>query len=220
MPSALIVWGGWEGHRPRDCARWAESLLCAEGFEVGLADTLAVFDDEEGIAAHDLVIPCWTMGSLTAEQERSLTGAVARGTGIAGWHGGMGDAFRPNTQYQFMVGGQFVAHPGDIRRYVVNVAATDDAIAAGLDDFEVSSEQYYMHVDPGNRVLATTTFDGAVAPWVLGCVMPVAWTKRWGEGRVFYCSIGHAPEDLENPPVRELLRRGMVWAAGVRFPRR
>ena len=71
--------------------------------------------------ALSLVVPIWTMGTITKEQEAGLLAAVKSGVGIAGWHGGMGDSFRNNTEYQWMVGGQWVAHPGNMIDYEVNI---------------------------------------------------------------------------------------------------
>jgi len=146
------------------------------------------------------------------QQERGLLDAVRGGAGLAGWHGGMGDAFRNNVEYQFMVGGQWVAHPGNIIDYQVNITDHDDPITAGLADFSMHSEQYYLHVDPSNAVLATTTFGDQYLPWIAGTVMPVVWKRQWGAGRVFYCSLGHHASDFEVPEAREIVRRGMLWA--------
>ena len=140
--------------------------------------------------ALSLVVPCWTMGEITGDQSKGLLNAVRGGVGIAGWHGGMGDSFRGNTEYQFMVGGQWVEHPGGIIDYEVNITKPEDAIVAGLSDFRMHSEQYYMHVDPSNEVLATTTVGGDPYPWIEGCVMPAVWKRMYGEGRVFYSALG------------------------------
>lgn len=210
MSDALIVWGGWEGHQPEAFAELCAGLLRDEGFGVEIASSLDALA-ADALAGLSLVVPIWTMGAIPAERLTALLGAVQSGVGIAGFHGGMGDAFRDATDYQFMVGGQFVAHPDGIKDYVVNVV--DDPLTEGLADFRVHSEQYYLHVDPSNHVLATTTFAPETAPWVSGTVMPVAWTRAWGAGRVFYSSLGHAPEELDVPEARELLRRGMAWAA-------
>lgn len=212
---ALIVWGGWEGHAPREFAELWRSILQDSGFEVQLADTLDVYRDPATMKSVDLVVPIWTMGELEPEQERGLLDAVSSGVGIAGWHGGMGDAFRSSPAYQWMVGGQFVAHPDGIHEYRVSIVDRDDPISAGIDDFSVRSEQYYMHVDPANQVLATTTFETESAPWTNGTVMPVVWKRSFGQGRVFYSSIGHALVDHEIAAVRELQRRGIVWASRV-----
>lgn len=213
MKKALMVWGGWEGHEPRQTVEVFVPVLEGEGYEVEVSDTLEVYEDEGKMKALDLVVPCWTMGSITPEQEKGLLNAIAGGTGCAGWHGGMCDAFRESTDYQWMTGGQWVAHPGNIRNYTVNIRKPEDPIVSGLSDFEMNSEQYYLHVDPGNEVLATTTFDGADAPWVAGCVMPVVWKRKWGEGRVFYCSLGHVAADFDVAECREIIRRGMLWAS-------
>lgn len=214
MKSALFIWGGWEGHEPEQCVQRFAPMLQAAGFGVQVSDNLFFLSDRSRLRALSVIIPCWTMGSLNAEQEQNLLDAVAGGVGIAGWHGGMGDAFRNNTNYQFMVGGQFVAHPGNIVDYRVNITDHRHPVTRGIPDFDVHSEQYYMHVDPSNHVLATTTFSGrAGMDWIHNVEMPVAWTRTWGRGRVFYCSIGHHAADFDNPEVRDLVRRGILWSA-------
>jgi type 1 glutamine amidotransferase len=208
MSDALIVWGGWEGHRPEAFAERCAGMLEHDGLTVRISDTLDALTE---LGDERLVVPIWTMGTIEPEPLAALLRAVEGGMGLAGFHGGMADAFRDATDYQFMVGGQFVSHPDGIKDYEVHVL--DDPLTQGLSDFRVHSEQYYMHVDPSNHVLATTTFDPETTPWVAGTVMPVAWTRRWGAGRVFYSSLGHAPAELDVPEARELLRRGMLWAA-------
>ena len=211
---AIMVWGGWEGHEPKQCVDIFAPILEEEGFAVTISDTLDTYKDRDLMAEQDLVVPAWTMGQIEGEQEQGLLAAVDSGVGIAGWHGCMADSFRNNTTYQFMVGGQFVAHPDGIIDYTVNIAAPDDPIVAGLDDFQMHSEQYYMHTDPGNEVLATTTLEGRQsAPWVNGTVMPVVWKRAWGAGRVFYSSLGHVARDFDVPQAHEIQRRGMIWAS-------
>lgn len=208
-----MVWGGWEGHEPKKCVDRFEPFLREQGFDVTVSNTLDSYLDEVLMRSLSLVVPVWTMGTITREQEKGLLAAVESGVGIAGWHGGMGDSFRNNTAYQFMVGGQWVAHPGNVLRYTVNLVRRDDPIVKGLGDFEMQSEQYYMHTDPSNEVLATTTFGGEHAEWVAGCVMPVVWKRRWGKGRVFYSSLGHVAKDFDVLEAAEITRRGMLWAA-------
>jgi uncharacterized protein len=215
MPSALFVWGGWDGHEPKQCVELFAPIVAGHGFDVQIADTLDVYLDAERLRALDLIVPVWTMGTITKEQEAGLLTAVQGGVNIAGWHGGMADSFRTNTDYQFMVGGQWVAHPGNVIDYTVSIVRPDDPITAGLNDFAMHSEQYYLHVDPSNEVLATTTFGGEYAPWIAGAVMPVVWKRRWGAGRVFYCSLGHKAHDFDVPEARTIVERGMLWAAGA-----
>ena len=211
---AIMVWGGWEGHEPKQCVDIFAPILEQEGFAVTISDTLDAYKDRDLMAEQDLIVPAWTMGQIEGEQEQGLLAAVDCGAGVAGWHGCMADSFRNNTTYQFMVGGQFVAHPDGIIDYTVNIAAPDDPIVAGLDDFQMHSEQYYMHTDPGNQVLATTTLEGRQsASWVNGTVMPVVWKRAWGAGRVFYSSLGHVARDFDVPEAREIQRRGMIWAS-------
>jgi type 1 glutamine amidotransferase len=217
MPKkALIVQGGWDGHEPVQVSEVFQNILTEEGFEVELADTLDAFLDEEKLRSLHLIVPVWTMGNITSKQVNPVLRAVESGVGIAGCHGGMCDAFRDNVDWQFMTGGNWVAHPGnDGTEYVVNIKQSSSPIIAGIKDFTVRSEQYYLHVDPAVEVLATTRFPVADGPHVPnGSVdMPVVWTKRWGLGRVFYCSLGHHADIVAMEPVATLMRRGFLWAA-------
>jgi type 1 glutamine amidotransferase len=213
MKRALMTWGGWEGHEPKECVNVWAPVLEANGFEVEIHDSLDVFLDRDRMLCLSLIVPVWSMARITRKQERGLLDSVRSGVGIAGWHGGMGDSFRDNPEYQWMVGGQWVAHPDNIIDYEVNIVDHEDPITRGIPDFKMRSEQYYMHVDPSNHVLATTTFHSPSAPWINGCVMPVAWKRTWGEGRVFYSSLGHVAADFDVLEVKEIQRRGMLWAS-------
>jgi len=204
---ALIVWGGWDGHEPGPVANIFAEQLGKHDVEVELADTLDALLDTEKLSGLDLIVPEWTMGEISREQLKAVLGAVEGGVGIAGVHGGMGDSFRQACEWQFMVGGQWVAHPGGVIDYRVHIVDHDDAVTRGLDHFAMQSEQYYMHVDPSNHVLATTTFE------CNGCTMPVAWKRMWGKGRVFYSSLGHVAKDFEVAEALTIITRGMLWAA-------
>ena len=210
---ALLVWGGWEGHEPQLTSAFFAEKLRERDYAVEVRDTLDAYLDAELVNGMDLIVPVWTMGTITREQEKGLLNAIASGIGVAGWHGTMGDSFRNSTDYQFMVGGQWVAHPGNIIDYRVNITKRDDPIMHGLSDFDMHSEQYYMHVDPSNEILATTTFTGDHAAWIAGTVMPVTWKRHWGQGRVFYSSLGHVLRDFDVPEAREIMLRGMLWAS-------
>ena len=212
---ALIVWGGWDGHEPKQCSQVFAPFLEEQGFDVTISDNLDTYLDRSLLQSLSIIVPIWTMGTITTEQLHGLLTAIHAGTGLAGWHGGMGDSFRNSTDYQFMVGGQWVAHPGNIIDYTVNIIDHKDPVTAGLADFAVHSEQYYMHTDPGNKVLATTTFSGTEGdvPWIAGTVMPVVWKRAWGNGRVFYSALGHTAAEFQVPQTLEIMRRGMLWAA-------
>lgn len=215
MSRVLVVHGGWPGHEPLETSQVVASMLEEKGCDVEWSNSLACYADELLMRNIDLVLQCWTMGEIAKEELQGLLLAVKQGTGVSGWHGGLGDAFRNEPDYQFMVGGQWVAHPDDRVEYTVDLAPgyVDDPIIAGLKSFALTSEQYYCHVDPSNEVLATTTFSaGREAPWVSGTVMPVVWKRRYGEGRVFYCSLGHGRADFQVPAVREIIVRGSLWA--------
>jgi hypothetical protein len=214
MKRALLFFGGWPGHQPREGAEYFAEELSLRGCSAELTDSLSCLDDRAYLDRFDLIVPLWTMGSITDQQERNLVAAVQAGAGLGGFHGGMGDSFRGAIGYQWMVGGQFVSHPDDTKDYTVNIVKTADPIVAGLSDFHVRTEQYYMLVDPLNEVLATSVFRSRTAPWIDGVVVPVVWKKRHGLGRVFYSALGHqVREFLEIPEQRELTLRGLLWAS-------
>ena len=213
MKSALMIWGGWDGHEPKQCVEAVAPALEAEGFELEISNTLDALCDAEKLKSVHLIVPCWTMGEMTGEQSGGLFDAIRRGVGLGGWHGGAGDAFRSDCGYQFMVGGQFVDHPGGSIDYTVHITQPDHPIVAGIADFQVTSEQYYMHVDPSNDVLATTRVTGEHIPWVEPFDMPVLWTRRYGEGKVFYSSLGHCAQEFHDvPEILETIKRGLAWA--------
>jgi type 1 glutamine amidotransferase len=210
--NALIFWGGWEGHEPKACAAIVADMLRAEGFATDVSEGTGVLAEGD-LGSYDLIVPVITQVQVEKQALAHLIAAVEAGSGLGGFHGGMADAFRNEPAYQFMVGGQWVAHPGNIIDYRVDITRPDDPIMAGIDDFAYRSEQYYMHVDPSNEVLATTIFSGAHCPWIEGVVMPVVWKRRYGKGRVFYSSLGHVAAEFEVPQMATILRRGLVWAA-------
>ncbi|MEK5057465.1 ThuA domain-containing protein [Paenibacillus shunpengii] len=216
MKKALIVWGGWDGHEPEQVSALFKAWLTEQNFEVEVANTLEAYRDAEKLKNLDLIIPCWTMGEIEKELASNVSTAVMEGVGLAGLHGGMCDAFRTNVDWQFMTGGQWVAHPGnDGVEYTVNIKNSSSTLLAGIEDFQVKSEQYYLHIDPAVEVLATTRFPIVEGPHSTnGAVdMPVVWTKRWGQGRVFYNSLGHHADIVEMPQVKEIMVRGFLWAA-------
>lgn len=215
MKKALIVYGGWPGHDPEGLKEVFSDVLTKENFDVTASDSLDAFLGDLG--GLDLIVPVWTMGSLTSEQEKNVCAAVAKGTGLAGCHGGMCDAFRNNVLWQFMTGSQWVAHPGNggVTYRVRMKRASSSPLIDGIGDFDVTSEQYYLHVDPAVEVLAVTDFaidngdhfsNGIVT-------MPVVYTKMWGKGRVYYNSLGHNRKIFDIPEAREMMRRGFLFAA-------
>lgn len=217
MKKAWIIWGGWDGHEPQLVANRFARILRTEGFEAEIFDDLSVLENCEALNGLDLLVPVWTMGTITREQSAAAAQAVGKyGVGLAGCHGGMCDSFRQDTEWQFMTGGQWVSHPGgDGVKYRVNMRRGSSPLTEGIEDFEVASEQYYVHVDPANEVLATTRYpivnyyhaaNGEVD-------VPVAWTRRWGHGRVYYCSLGHHDDVFDVPQAQEMMRRGFLWAA-------
>ena len=209
----LVVYGGWEGHQPKIFADKISLWLKNQGAKVQLADSTSIYTNTELLNGLDLIIQHITMSEMTDKQSHGLISAIASGVGLAGCHGGLGDSFRENTEYQYMVGGQFVKHPGGQVSYTVKMNNTEDPIIKGINDFSLFSEQYYMHVDPAIEVLATTQFSGEHDSWIAGVEVPVVWKKAFGKGRVYYNAIGHSEKDFEIPEVWNLIKQGVLWAA-------
>ena len=209
---ALIVWGGWEGHTPERSANIVRDMLVAHGFTVTIDTSTESFADPD-LGSNDLIVPAITMSRIEKEELTNLLAAVRAGSGIAGFHGLMCDSFRNEPDYQFMTGGQWVSHPGNIIDYRVDIAKPGDPIVSGIGAFAYRSEQYYMHVDPTNEVLATTTFSGEHLDFIDGVVMPVVWKRQYGKGRVFYSALGHAADEFAVPQMRTIFERGALWAS-------
>ncbi len=215
----LFTYGGWNGHEPEKFRDYMMAWLKEEGAEALAYSSLDPYTDKPLMNSIDLVMQVFTMSSITKEQEKGLLDAIAKnGTGMAGWHGGMCDAFRNNTEYQFMTGGQWVAHPGGVIDYKVNIRNKTDEVTKGLKDFDMHSEQYYMHVDPNVKVLATTRFNGDIDSWIDGCIIPVTWKKMYGKGRIFFTSVGHNLNHITKvPEAITMLKRGIQWAGGSKY---
>ncbi|MBS1887457.1 MAG: ThuA domain-containing protein [Actinobacteria bacterium] len=218
MKKALFLYGGFPGHSPYEIAAWAVPQMRDLGFEVEEIQDPHLL--ERDLTGYDLLVMGWTQSQttedLTDRAEARLMEAVRGGTGIAGWHG-MTASFRASLPYSYIVGGSFVEHPGGeaIRvPYEVEIVDRDHPVTAGVADFGVASEQYYMHVAPDAHVLATTTFDGEPdVPWLKGLVAPFAWVKQFGDGRVFYTAAAHEVEEYEKPEQARLIRQGLAWAS-------
>ncbi|GLY17439.1 hypothetical protein Kisp01_44530 [Kineosporia sp. NBRC 101677] len=223
---ALIVRGGWAGHEPVAATDLFIPFLESSGFDVRIEDGPAVYADGELMAGIDLVVQCVTMSTIERDQARGLSRAVAAGTGLAGWHGGIADSYRDSADYVQLVGGVFACHPGkdpaerdDSERdnfipHRVDITAGDHPITAGINSFDLLTEQYWVLSDEYNEVLATTTV--AAQPWnewSRPITSPAVWTRQWGQGRVFVATPGHSLDVLRTPQVRTLIERGLTWAS-------
>ena len=224
----IYVYGGWEGHKPTESVNLMVPKLRAEGANVKVFDKLSVYKDEKLMAETDLIIQIWTMGKITKKQFEGLEKAIMNGTGFAGWHGGLGDAFRDNLRYQFIVGGQFLFHPGGQIDHSIKIIDKSDPITKGLNDFDLKeTEQYYMLIDPNIKVLAISEFvrekyekPGKEENKITRSTMPVVWKKHYGKGRIFYSSIGHHLTEFKVPEVMTMQMRGFRWASEGKYAKK
>jgi len=226
--NALVVRGGWDGHMPVETTDLFIPYLEANGFDVRIEGGPAIYTDEAYLDTVDLVLQINTMNTIAKEEFAGLQRAVLNGTGLAGWHGGIADAYRDNADYLHMIGGQFAHHAGvdpadrtgeqsdNYIPYTVHITdyGRTHPITEGIDDFDLVSEQYWVLSDEYNDVLATTT--QAVRPWDAWnrpVTAPAIWTRQWGKGRIFVSAPGHRLEIVESQPVRTIIERGLLWAA-------
>ena len=212
MKRALIVWGGLELHEPERGARLVGGWLEEAGFAVPLSNDYEALGGPD-ISSYDLVMPQVTGGELSRDASIAFCAAVENGVGVAAFHHGLATSFPGNARLRFLSGSTFASHPGDIITYRVDPLVTDDPVMAGIESFPHTSEQYFLHVDPSVDVLATTTFSGEHAWWKKDVKVPVVFKSRFGEGRVFYSALGHKPDELADPSIATILKRGMAWAA-------
>jgi uncharacterized protein len=226
--AALIVRGGWDGHRPVDATDLFIPYLHANGFSTRIEDSPKVYADSGYLASVDLIVQCVTMSKIEGDQLRGLRQAIAAGTGMAGWHGGIADSYRDASDYLHLIGGQFACHParlpddaveGEANNFVpYTVTISPDAkahpIVAGIDDFDLVTEQYWVLFDDYLDVLATTTQKARPGdPWHREVTSPAVWTRHWGEGRIFVTTPGHSLDILCHPLVRTIIERGLLWAS-------
>ena len=211
---AWILTGGWPGHDPEGVAAWTAQRLQRLGLASEVVHDLDVLLEPGALDALTLIVPNWSMGEISSDQAAALVSAVERGLAVVGTHGGMGDAFRNSLPYQWLVGGQFVGHPGDVCPHRITFEP-GSPLLGDLASITLVSERYVMLVDPAVSVHARLTFDDDPLPWLEGVQAPVAWTRRWGSGRVAYMSIGHTLDDLRQPTVTTAFDRLAAWAAGV-----
>jgi type 1 glutamine amidotransferase len=226
---ALVVRGGWAGHEPVKATDLFLPYLRDQGFSVEVADSPAPYADAALMASTDLVVQCVTMATITPEEVAGLVTAVRNGTGLAGWHGGIADSFRASADYLQLIGGQFAAHAaqdapeqrtGDQsdnyvpHRITLTPAAATHPVTEGLADFDLETEQYWVLADDYNDVLATTTTAPRPwEPWQRPVTCPAVWTRQWGRGRVFVATPGHTVAVLQDPNVRTIVERGLLWAS-------
>ncbi|MHA1792565.1 MAG: ThuA domain-containing protein [Promethearchaeota archaeon] len=221
---ALIIWGGWSGHTPYPSSLLMQDILEEEDYEVLVENSLEPYLDYKLLSSMDLVIHCWTQANEKEHEimmgkggTSNLSNAILDGLGFVGWHGGLNDSFRNDTEFAFLIGSTWVAHPGGVIDFEVNISKPDDPIVKGLNDFKLKSEQYYCQFDPGiisgvnGEVLATTTFKHPYGAWN-GVVMPFVYKRWWGDGKIFYAAFGHTFADFNVPETVEIMKRGMLWA--------
>lgn len=225
---ALIVRGGWNGHRPVESTELFIPFLEVHDYDVQVVESPAIYADADAMAAIDLIVQSVTMSEITHEQVMGLHAAVAAGTGLTGWHGGIADSYRASSDYLQLVGGQFATHPSrepahlregseenNYLTYTVDLTALGrrHPITEGIDDFQLTTEQYWVLHDDLIDVLATTTHPVQPwHPWHRPITSPAIWTRLWGNGRIVVTTPGHSPDILRDANVRTVIERGMLWA--------
>ena len=228
MKNALVVRGGWDGHQPVETTNVFIPFLEANGYSVRVEESPAIYADADYLSTVDLIQQTNTMNVITREEFAGLQNAIIAGTGFAGWHGGIADSYRNNSDYLQMVGGQFANHPGkapedrkgeQADNYLPHTINLTDLgrrheITRGIDDFELVTEQYWVLHDDYNDVLATTTQKvRSWDPWNREITSPAIWTRNWGKGKIFVITCGHNLEIVTEENVKTIIERGLLWAS-------
>lgn len=226
-PTALVVRGGWDGHEPVQTTDSFIPFLTEHNYDVRVEDSTKIYADADYMAEVDLIVQVVTMSTIEPDELKGLRKAIADGTGMAGWHGGIADSYRNSADYLQLIGGQFAHHQAKARpeeleggaadnfvRYTVNIVPEkkDHPIVSGIEDFELETEQYWVLSDDYNDVLATTTIPSRdFDAWHRPITCPAIWTREWGKGKIFVCTPGHQLSVVDNPSVRTIIERGMLW---------
>lgn len=225
---ALIVRGGWAGHQPVETTDVFLPFLEGNGYDIRIEESNEIYADAAAMAEIDLIVQSVTMSEISGAAVKGLRDAVLAGTGFAGWHGGIVDSYRANSDYLQLVGGQFVKHPAKAQDQIrgdgadsflphtidITDLGRDHEITRVIDDFTLTTEQYWVLHDDLNDVLATTTHPARPdQPWHRPVTSPAIWTRLWGAGRVFVATPGHDPEVLRDANVRTIVERGLLWAS-------
>jgi uncharacterized protein len=212
MRKAIVVWGGWKGHEPREGAEIVGGMLREQNFDVEITDDLGILGSSN-LREASLLVPIITGETIAKAEVETLTAAVRGGLGLAGYHCALATSFKESPAFHYLTGVTWVAHPGNVIDFRVSVTRQDDPLMADIPDFDYRSEQYYMHYDPSVEVLATTTFTGEFDPATRNVTMPVVFKRRFGAGRIFYSALGHVAAEFSHPHMRLILERGLAWAA-------
>jgi len=197
-----LLYAGGEIHDAKGCGDALQEALDADGrFAVTRVDN--DLDCLLRLDPFDVLVFYHTIGTITDAQLAGLLRFVEGGKGTVGVHSAA-DSFRDCPAYRAFVGGHFLTHPR-YRPYQVSVTDVPHPITEGIEEFQVTDEQYITSYDPRVTILATALYKGVA--------YPVLWVKPWGKGRLFYNALGHDPAACRADAFRTLLTRGAAWAA-------
>lgn len=218
----LLLTGGARNHHGyRDQAFYLASALEDTGrYEVTLAEDAAILETP-ALDKYDLLIVNADRRDdefkFTQGQQEAIFRYVKAGHGYVSIHGADNAAKDWLPAWREMLGGVFshVGLPDSKTKkgtFRIKIAKTDDPIAQGLNDFEIKDElYYYIQMQPGVDPIATTDHDGKT--W------PVAWTRTYGQGRVFHTPLGHRDfgpgkdDPIRHPSLLKMVLQGVDWVA-------
>ena len=139
---------------------------------------------------------------LTPEQEEGLFNFVAGGKGLVGMHG---TAWWIGGRAVDLIGGHANWHPPGLT-FTVNIADATHPTMQGINDFEVTDEIYISAHEPTLQILATAEWHNKAHP--------MAWVKQFGQGRVFYTTLGHTADTFKQPAMGQMMVQAVRWVAG------
>jgi type 1 glutamine amidotransferase len=156
---------------------------------------------------------------------KSFMDFIRGGKGFVGIHAAT-DTFYNWSEYGEMVGGYFDGHPWTADRDVsikVEPGQEKHPLVAMFDgknlDFKEEIYQFKAPYD-SKKVHMLLRLDPEKTDMKLGGIkrddkdFGVSWARSWGQGRMFYCSIGHNHEMYWHPLVLSHYLAGIQWAIG------
>lgn len=155
----------------------------------------------------------------------NLMSFVKKGGAFIGIHAAT-DTFYEWEEYGEMINGFFDGHPWGAGTQVsikVEPGQEKHPLVAMFDGQNVDfKEEIYQLKDPYNSksVHMLLRLDPEKSDMNVGGIkredkdFGVSWVRRWGKGRVFYCSLGHNHEMYWHPKVIRHYLAGIQWALG------
>ena len=231
-PRKVLVFSKTAGFRHGSIPTGVEAMKqigkSTGAFEVTATEDDSFFEPEK-LKDFDAVLFLNTTGEVFKSKEagredrlkKSLVDFVKSGKGLIGTHSAT-DTYKKWKDFNDMMGGAFAGHPWHTKIRVKNLEPGHPLNAAFAGkDFEIADEIYQFRKDTASaderRMLLSLS--GEIVDKGKGNtgkegLYPIAWLDKYGDGRIFYCSLGHRDEIYWNPVILKHYLAGIQYALG------